>query len=79
LDDYDFWCVAFETQDGVQIYRKDADENEIVNLLTSARNPLGDKYIKLWREFHCTVQPKKWTMWPHSKSKGWCDKITGKL
>lgn len=79
FDDYDFWCVAFETQEDFQIYRKDADENEVGNLLTSVRNPRGDKYIKLWREFHCTVQPKKWTVWPHSKSKGWCDKITGKL
>lgn len=78
-DDYDFWCVAFETEDGTQIHRRDVDENEAKSLLQSAKNPNGDKYIKLWREFVCTIQPKKWVVWPHSKSKGWCEKITGKL
>jgi len=79
LDDYDFWCVAFERENGEQLNRRDADESEVKNLLKNARNPNGDKYIKLWREFLCTDQPRKWVVWPHSKSKGWCDKITGNL
>lgn len=79
LDDYTFWCVAFEQEDGTQIFRKDADQDEIRNHLMSSKSPNGDKYIKLWREFNCAVQPKKWIVWPHSASKGWCEKITGVL
>jgi hypothetical protein len=23
--------------------------------------------------------PSHWVVWPHSESKGWCDRITGRL
>jgi len=23
--------------------------------------------------------PSHWVVWPHSESKGWCDRITGQL
>jgi hypothetical protein len=74
LEDYDFWCVAFET-DGMQIYRQDCDKNEIDRLMSEGKK----SYIKLWRTFNCESKPNQWVVWPHSKSKGWCDKITGKL
>jgi len=79
LDDYDFWCVAFERADNTQIYRQDADAAEAERLLKQARDPNGDKYIKLWRTFNMSEKPDHWVVWPHSKSKGWCDKISGKL
>lgn len=79
LNDYDFWCVAFERADGSQIYRQDANESEIASLLTASRNPNGDKYIKLWRTFNISEKPFQWVVWPHSKSKGWGEKVTGKL
>jgi hypothetical protein len=38
-----------------------------------------DKYCKVWREFQTDEYPKYWVVWPHSESKGWCDRITGQL
>lgn len=72
-DDYDFWVVSFEKNDGTVLYRKDADENEI-------RMMKNDKdYMKVWREFNTDVKPEKWVVWMHSKSAGWVDRYEGGL
>ena len=78
-DDYHFWVVSFEKEDGTVVNRRDADEKEVARLLAEARNPAGDKYIKLWREFQCEGKPHHWVVWPNSKSKGWGQRITGNL
>jgi hypothetical protein len=72
--DYDFWVVAFHSEDDNTIFRKDADKNEIDMMF---RDP--DKYCKIWREFQTNKLPSYWVVWPHSISKGWCDRITGEL
>jgi len=72
--DYDFWVVAFHGPNDETIYRKDSDKNEIAGYF---RDP--DKYCKVWREFQTDVTPTYWVVWPHSESKGWCDRITGQL
>lgn len=69
--DYDFWCVAFENEEGETIHRKDADRNEI---LMMRKDP---DYFKIWRSFSYVGKPKKWVVWPHSESKGWCQKLEG--
>ena len=74
LNDYDFWCVAFKDKNGEDIFRKDADTNEIQRMRADP-----DKYFKIWREFNTKDRPASWLVWPHSKSKGWCDQITGGL
>jgi hypothetical protein len=79
LEDYDFWCVAFERKDNSQIHRQDAGTEEVERLLKQGRDPNGDKYIKLWRTFNTVEKPHHWVVWPHSKSKGWCEKISGIL
>ena len=33
----------------------------------------------LWRELQTTYQPNSWIVWPHSKSKGWCERIIGNI
>ena len=73
-NDYDFWAVIFEGGGGKELIRKDADKNEI-NRLKSDK----DGYCKIWREFQTAEKPNKWIVWPHSESKGWCDKIEGNL
>jgi hypothetical protein len=73
-DDYTFWAVAFEDEHGNEIYRQDADADEIRRMKNDP-----DRYCKLWRIFHASAQPKTWIVWPHSKEHGWCDRITGKL
>lgn len=72
--DYDFWCVAFKDKEGKDLYRRDADKDEIHRMLNDP-----DKYCKVWREFHTEVLPSSWIVWPHSVEKGWADPITGHL
>jgi len=72
--DYEFWVVAFHGENDETLFRKDADINEINGFF---RDP--DGYCKVWREFNTTQKPKYWVVWPYSKSKGWCERLTGNL
>jgi glycosyltransferase involved in cell wall biosynthesis len=72
--DYEFWVVAFHDESGETLYRKDADKDEIRRIKNDK-----DGYCKIWREFQTTKQPKKWVVWPYSSTKGWCDRIEGKI
>jgi hypothetical protein len=72
--DYDFWVVAFHNEKDETLHRQDADINEINRMMNDP-----DRYCKIWREFNTSEKPKYWVVWPHSKSKGWCDRITGEL
>ena len=72
--DYDFWVVAFHDENDETINRRDSDSNEIKNMMNDP-----DGYCKIWREFQTTKKPKYWVVWPHSESKGWCERITGNL
>ena len=73
-DDYDFWVVAFENEKGETIFRQDADVNEIERMKNDP-----DGYFKIWRTFNIKDKPHKWVVWPHSKTKDWCERITGNL
>jgi len=73
-NDYNFWCVAFKDKDGNDLYRKDADKDEIRNMKNDP-----DGYCKVWREFQTQIKPHSWLVWPHSESKGWAEPITGNL
>jgi hypothetical protein len=73
-NDYDFWAVAFKDHEGNDIYRQDADANEINNMKNDP-----DGYCKVWREFQTDIKPTSWIVWPHSISKGWAEPITGTL
>ena len=72
--DYDFWVVAFHAENDETIFRKDADVHEIKRMMADP-----DGYCKVWREFPTTHKPKYWVVWPHSISKGWCNRLTGNL
>jgi len=72
--DYNFWVVAFHDDSGETLYRKDADKDEISRMFNDP-----DKYCKVWREFQTTKKVTNWVVWPHSESKGWCERITGRL
>jgi hypothetical protein len=72
--DYDFWVVAFHGDNDETIFRQDADITEINRM---KQDP--DGYCKVWRQFQTVTKPKYWVVWPHSVSKGWCDRLTGNL
>jgi hypothetical protein len=72
--DYEYWVVAFHDENDETIHRQDADIHEINRMKNDP-----DGYCKVWREFQTSHKPKYWVVWPHSTSKGWCDRITGNL
>ena len=72
--DYDFWAVAFHDSKDETMFRQDADKAEIERMMNDP-----DGYCKVWREFQTTVKPAYWVVWPHSESKDWCPRLTGKL
>lgn len=75
LEDYDFWAVAFHDNQDNTLFRKDAFPEEIERMREDT-----DGYIKLWREFYVEdKKPDYWVVWPYSNSKGWQERITGKL
>ena len=73
-DDYLFWAVIFEDEKNTQINRIDLNETEVKNLLNTT-----ETFIKVWRTFEVEKKPSKWIVWPYSESKGWLDKLEGKL
>lgn len=74
LNDYDVLVVAFEDENGVELYREDAMPDEIQRLKTDP-----DGYGKIWRTFNTNIRPRKWIVWPHSISQGWMDRMEGQI
>jgi len=70
LSDYDFWVVAFHNEKGDTVFREDLGENQIKKIKSDP-----DGYCKIWKEFPCAKKPSYCIVWPHSKSKDWCDQI----
>lgn len=68
--DYDFWVVAFHGEGDETLHRQDLNKEEISLLLNDSSG-----YCKIWREFQTVSLPKYWVVWPHSESKGWCERI----
>ena len=73
-DDYDFMVVAFHNKQDETLHRQDMFESEIVSLRSDTSG-----FGKIWREFNTNEKPAYWVVWPHSKSKGWCDRLVGDL
>ena len=66
--------MAFKDADGNEMYRQDATADEIKQMKNDP-----DGYCKVWRTFNTEKLPSSWLVWPHSKSKGWADPITGNI
>jgi hypothetical protein len=71
-NDYDFWAVTFHDETDREIFRKDADNNEI-------KNVLKQETFNIKRNFHIDKTPKYWVVWLHSNNKGWLNRVTGQI
>lgn len=67
-DDYDFFYVGAHDEDYKEIFRKDLIESEIPATI-------ANEWIDFRLIFLSNIIPKTFTVWPHSKSKGWLDRI----
>lgn len=76
--DYDFWAIIFKDENDQEIYREDADRQEIKTIMDNPETKDGEFY-NIWRQFDTKKKPYKWIVWPHSESKDWCDPIEGVL
>lgn len=74
VDDFDFFYVGTHDEEGDEIYRKDLVKDEIYNYLNSENGFIDYRLI-----FLSTKRPANFTIWAHSESKGWMDKITKPL
>ena len=72
-DDYTFCAVIMELEDGTSVYRNDLTGPEINHKVKE-----GGEWINIRVEMQGS-KPHKWIVWPHSASKGWCQKIEGVL
>lgn len=69
-DDYKFVAVIFEDKDGVEVHRKDIQENELKTLKDE------DSFYKIWRTFdYSDKKPYKYIVWPYSEKHLWCPRI----
>ena len=66
-DDYSFAAIIFEDNEGNSLWREDVQEGIVQSWKKQS-------HITLWKEYN-GPKPHKWIVWPHSKSKGWVDKI----
>ncbi len=73
-DDYIFWAVSFFNDKDEEVYRQDADPEEIKKLKSDP-----DGYCKLWRWFTTEENITKWRVWPQSKEHGFTDLIEGPI
>jgi hypothetical protein len=71
-NDYDFWAITFHDETDGEIFRKDADYNEINDIIKS-------QTFNIKRTFPVDKPPKYWSVWLHSKSKGWLNRVRGQI
>ncbi len=76
-NDYSFWAVALLDGEGNEIYRQDANPAEIGRMMGVPIEQ--DQFVHVWRTFYSDKIPHSWVVWPHSISKGWQQRLTGKF
>jgi Glycosyltransferase (GlcNAc) len=74
VDDPQFWYVGFHGGDGRELFRQDADLNELRDLLATRQST-----ITLTRTFESIAEPATWTVMPYTKRDGWLNSITGSV
>lgn len=68
VTDYDFWYVGAHDAEYQEIHRKDLVEHEI-------KKHLQHEWVDYRFIFLADKKPVTYTIWPHSKSKGWLERI----
>jgi len=72
-DDFDFFYVGAHDADGNEIHRKDWVQPDIDYYINETQEWIDKRFI-----FLANAIPDTYTIWPHSKSKGWLNKIVRK-
>ena len=67
-EDCDFWAVTAHDKDGEEIYREDLNEWRL-------SEEKAKENASFFLKFCSDKEPRSWCVLPHSKSKGWLDRI----
>jgi hypothetical protein len=70
--DASFWYVGFHDAAEAEICREDVHGEELRRMLA-----IDGGRIVIERRFRSARQPATWTVWPHSRSAGWLEKLVG--
>lgn len=73
--DWDGWVVSFENEKNEEMFRLDADKEEIEQIKNANK---GDFY-NIWREFETTEIPHHSVVWPFKHGVGWGRKLEVKV
>ncbi len=74
IDGAQFWYVGFHTANGTELYRQDADAQELAKVFGELPGA-----ITLTRKFASTAEPATWTVIPYTKESGWLQSISGPI
>lgn len=74
-NDYEFWVVSFEMEDGRVIFREDLNAVEVKAVLKTGEK---DGWVRIWKDF-IGEHPDKWVVWPYSKENEYVERIEGSL
>jgi len=67
-EDCDFWAVTAHDKDGEEIYREDLNEWRL-------NEEKAKDNASFFLKFCSDKEPRSWAVLPHSKSKGWLERI----
>ncbi len=67
--DYDFWYVGVHNEHDQELYRQDLGADDLALVLEKPRA----EFIFFYRS---QFKAHSWTVWPHSGTRGWLEKIT---
>lgn len=67
--DYDFWYVGVHDAAEIELSRQDIEPDQIALVLAQKR----PDFIHRYRSYE---KARAWTVWPHSRTRGWLEKIT---
>jgi hypothetical protein len=67
--DYDFWYVGVHDDFDGEIDRQDLGSDDLPSILAKPR-------IEFIHRYRAEREAQSWTVWPHSRSRGWLEKIT---
>jgi hypothetical protein len=71
FEDPSFWYVGVHDSAGKELFRQDAQPDELAGQLAGEADP-----VTLERTFSTEQQPATWTVLPHSASQGWLRPLT---
>jgi hypothetical protein len=73
FDDCHMWSIMAHGEDGTELFRDDYLADRFGPILSSQHG----EHLGFFISFYSRHQPSTWTVWPHSLTRGWLDRVDG--